>query len=145
MPSIADILQRNLSEVWTFSNTDPGAGQEASWVVPAGENWELLSLHLVLVTSAVVANRVPNIVIDNSGAAIYTKLAAGTTQPASISADYSFSVDLPLSTGALAAGGVSTGSMPRMVIPAGSRIRTLTTALDAGDNYGLSTLYYRKF
>jgi hypothetical protein len=113
--------------------TDPAAGVEISETVPTGARWRIESFRFPLVTSAAVANRRVHLVIDD-GANILYDLAAADLQTASLTRNYNATEDsfqraaqdneiyIPVPLDA--------------VLTAGNRIRTLTTLLDAGDNFG---------
>lgn len=117
----------------SVTGTDPAAGAEVSESVPTNARWRLRSLRVPLVTSAVVANRRPHLVVDD-GATILFDFAAGDTQAASLTRNYNSGPD----------GFARVAQDNEIYIPShyqlmlfqGWRVRTVTTALDAGDNYG---------
>src|SRR5262249_28719664 len=55
----------------TIAGTTPGAGAEVSETVPTGARWELISFKVTFVTSAAVANRQPQLLIDDGTNVIY--------------------------------------------------------------------------
>jgi hypothetical protein len=112
---------------------DPAAGAEVNDTVPAGAAWRLRAALLTLVTSANVANRRPHLVFDD-GTNVYLRSVSGTDIPASTTATISF-----WAGGTIVApnNNVQVAPLPDAVLLfPGHRIRTITTALDAGDNYG---------
>lgn len=121
---------------------DPAAGAEATVTVPAGETWELESFRVTLVTSAVAANRRVTLVIDD-GTNILAEIVAGLDQIASQTITYSYTADAGYETTATRSGVIQQG-IPRMLLAAGYRIRTITDNIDVGDNYGAPVVGYRK-
>ncbi len=113
--------------------TDPAAGVEIAETVPTGARWRLRTFVFSLVTSAAAANRTPVLTIDD-GANVYWETANNINQTAGQTAKYRAGIGVPLATiGAL------TYQLPLpsdLTLGAGHRIRTVTGALDAGDNYG---------
>ncbi len=116
----------------TITGTTPGLGAEITETVPTGARWRLQALSATLVTSATVATRAPHLIIDD-GVNILFEITANGTQAASLTQRYSagnstFSitsdaavVQIPLSEA--------------VILQPGWRIRTLTTAIQAGDQY----------
>jgi len=115
-------------------SANPAAGAELSLDVPIGEVWRVQSVAFQLVTSATVANRKPHIQFLSNGmiaAACYNDFIqtatqtinyAATTyaQPAQTAAD---GTDFPI-------------AIPHgLLLHSGDTIQTVTTALQAGDNY----------
>lgn len=119
--------------VRAIASTDPAAGVEISETVPTGARWRPLSLDAPLVTDATVANRDAVLTIDD-GANILAESATAANQAASLTRRYSFMVNT--SRGAAATAALIQGNMPELLMAAGFRIRTVTTNLQAGDNWG---------
>ncbi len=113
--------------------TDPAAGVEISETVPTGARWKLKAFAFTLVASAAAANRTPVLTIDD-GANIVWETGTNVAQIANQTAKYRAGNGVPfLLFGTL----MYNLPLPEeMSLPAGSRIRTVTGALDAGDNYG---------
>ena len=83
-------------------------------------------------TSAVVANRTPVLTIDD-GANVIFETGTNVAQTATQTAKYRAAVGVPLTTfGALAYLLPLPGDLE---LAAGSRIRTVTGAIDVGDDY----------
>lgn len=113
--------------------TDPAAGVEIAETVPTGARWRLRSFAFTLVASVAVANRTPVLTIDD-GANVVWEVATNIAQTASQTAKYRAGVGVPFTTfGALAYLLPLPGDF---MLAAGWRIRTVTGALDGGDNYG---------
>lgn len=116
----------------SVTGTTPGAGAEISETVPSGALWRLVVFNYGLTTSATVANRGSGFVIDD-GSHILLNYPAINNSVASTT--YGFN--------ALAGSNLSYGAnfpmnwpIPQqMWLAAGYRIRTLTTLLQAGDQY----------
>lgn len=126
-----------------IAGADPAAGAEALITVPAGEIWELLSVLVVLVASAAAANRQAQLIIDD-GTNILWQSDSPSNQIANETRTYVAGsglerqdVGVPTSTKQWA---LPTG----LVLAGGYRIRTLTTAIDAGDNYGIPRAVVKK-
>lgn len=121
-----------IGRVRLILGADPAAGAESVETVPAGAHWELWTWRASLVTNATVAARRVHLVLDD-GANIILDLAADTDQTASLTRNYNMA----------RWGFAPTGTGTELYIPApfsihleaGYRIRTLTTNLQAGDNW----------
>lgn len=114
---------------------DPAAGAEL--VYTATSDLLIYALYGTLVTSATVANRRVHLVADD-GANIYFRSPSGTDITASLTEPIS-----AFSTATVAAnGGVITVPLPGLGLrlPTGYRLRTITTGLDATDNYSAFNL-----
>jgi hypothetical protein len=115
----------------SITGTTPGAGLDLTETVPTGARWQLVSLRLGFVTSAVVATRVVTVVIDD-GALTLARLSASASQAASISASYT--VGPGLAAGFSATDNAHSVQLPvYLQLGAGYRIKTAVRALDAGD------------
>lgn len=126
-------IQRPEVPFEALAGADPAAGAEGiAYTVPAGQAWIVHSLNIQLVTDATVANRRIHLVVDD-GSTIYGRWFASQVQAASLTQDYSIG---------LVDTGVQDNINGSLVVPlplrlgAGHRLRTITTALQAGDNYG---------
>jgi hypothetical protein len=126
----------------SITGTDPAAGAEVSETVPTGARWRLLAFNVVLVTSAVAGNREVVLTLDD-GVTNISEVAAGVAQPASVTRRYSFSRGV--ARFAPAASTVIAAPAPDILLFGGSRIRTVTTALDVGDNFGAPQLSVEEF
>lgn len=117
---------------------DPAANTEVSQTVPGGQIWELLSVNVTLVTDATVANRQVTLVIDD-GVNIVAQVTAQPTQAASLTYNYTFSVG-GVDRAAVVGTNVLVPLPGPLALPAGFRIRTVTTLRAATDNYGAATV-----
>jgi hypothetical protein len=117
----------------SITGTDPAAGSEISETVPTNARWRLMALRALLVTSATVATRVPVFTIDD-GVNTYWTSPSLLTQAASLTQRYHLSAGFgtPASTAAHAHSPAPTD----LILMGGHRILTITTAFDAGDNWG---------
>lgn len=112
--------------------TLPGAGADISEVVPSNRRWTLLAFTAVLTTSATVANRIVDGVLDD-GTNTYHQSAGLINQTASTVLRYCFAPYL-LGAGNLF-GGQPLGMPQFMQLKSGYHIKTLTSALQAGDQW----------
>lgn len=125
-------------EVKAVNGTNPAAGSEISYTVPAYYTLELLSITFSLVTSATVASRSVHLNIQVSGATVYqgilnTSQAASTTRTYFFQAGHSLFTDFDNTT--------ILGPLPaKIIIPPGDIITTTTTNLQAGDDFGLPVI-----
>jgi hypothetical protein len=111
---------------------DPAAGAEIIITVPNGYRWRFSSLCATFQTSATVGNRVPHFAIDD-GAYVCYRVSGATGQAASLTYTYCFSGYQV--SGSVSPALVNVPAPPHLVLAAGHRIRTLTTGLDASDQY----------
>lgn len=121
----------------SVTGTDPAANTEISETVPTNARWLLWAVRLTLVTDANVANRLPQLTIDDGTNNILT-LGSSAVQAASVSQAHYFG-------GQGFAGGASGGhhAIPGNVaipLPGGFRIGTNTVSRQAGDNYAAPQL-----
>lgn len=114
-------------------SVDPAAGSEISVVVPEGETWDLLALASRLATDATAATRRVMIEIDD-GVNTFYRHASGAVHNASESWRYNFAAGLGYEKTSMLISGITIG-IPRLTLPPGYRIRTITEALQAGDNW----------
>lgn len=117
----------------SITGTDPAANTEFSETVPTGVRWRPLSLLVPLVTDANVANRLPQLLIDD-GANVYATIGASTV----IAASQNGSVTWARGSFLVTPGGGNkfVQGFPDLVLPAGHRFRSSTINLQATDNYG---------
>lgn len=114
---------------------DPAAGVDINFVVPAGQGFLLEIVRFRLVTSAVVANRLVVLNIDDDAGNTIAQYPAGAVQAASLTVDYTFACDVGYSMAAIADNKVLTG-IGALYLPDGWVIKTTTALKDGGDNYG---------
>lgn len=115
-----------------ITGTQPAAGAECAETVPVGAIWRLISFSVLLNTSATVAARNPNIVLDD-GTTAFASAGAAAIMAASTGTTLTWAIGLPsIATWAT----LMSMSLPNgMFLPSGFRIRTLTAAIQAGDQY----------
>lgn len=132
---------------WIHSlvGANPAAGAEVAEVVPANTVWKLNAISVVFVASAQAANRLPYLVVDD-GSTVYLvrakedlPITAGLTRTIA----WIQGNELTATVSEALADGAAT-VIWLLKLPAGERslylwpgyrIRTLTTALDAADDY----------
>ena len=121
----------------SITGTDPAAGAEVSETVPTNARWQLMGLRFVLTTDATVANRQPMILFDD-GVSTFASVTGNNSQAASTATSYYGQVGT-VSVGALTNGLNFVLPYP-LTLMGGFRVRTQTTAIVAGDNYGAPIL-----
>lgn len=134
MTSLLDLVV----EQAVTATADPAAGAEISYTVAAGSKIALFSAAVSLVASADVANRRARITIDDGATVLYAGIA-GTDQTAGQTVRYVFgSAGSGLIVGSAIAQ-VPWGSAPILLLP-GWRIKTVTTNIQAADDWGVMSL-----
>lgn len=106
----------------------PAAGADWSLVVPAGHVYRLRSVYAQLVTSAVVATRVADLIVK-SGERTVLILPPFASQAASLTRQYAW---FPEAGGDTTGNGVST-SIPGLDLPAGWSLGSSTALIDVAD------------
>lgn len=112
--------------------TDPAAGVEIVEAVPTNARWRVHAIRFALTTSGAAANREVSLVFDD-GANIFARVPSRVTQITALTFGYSAFFDAALE--AVAQDTERTIRLPRIDLQGGMRFRTITTALDVGDNY----------
>lgn len=121
----------------------PPAGQEWSHQVDGRFYERLLAVRYTLTTSAVVANRVPQLVLkDANGVVLFAVPAAGA-----VVASSAITVNLAYRLGTLSAGiaGNTYGTLPDLLLPPGYSWSVVTAGLDVGDTETGVTLLVQQF
>lgn len=117
----------------SIAGTTPGAGVEISETVPTGARWELLVFKATLTTSAAAANRLPALTIDD-GTTEYYRDQLAANEPASTAYRNVWAQGLSLGSGLNTA--TQRGALPvGLRLGSGHRIKTVTAAIDAGDQW----------
>lgn len=137
-----DLASASAAPVTVATSANPAAGAEISITVPTGETWILGSIKYTLVTSIAVATRLTSITYDD-GTNVYMKLDAAVSQAAALTYNYDGMVDIGLSSALL--GTDVYFPLPRLVLPAGHRIRTSTLGIDVADDYSAAVYYYWRY
>jgi hypothetical protein len=117
----------------SITGTIPGAGAEVSEVVPTGARWALLALELDLVTAVAVANRVPQLTIDD-GVTVFARVSVNQNLTASLTWRNSFQRAVP-QLADLTRFVITTPIGADLQLRAGYRLRTVTAAIQAADQY----------
>lgn len=122
----------------SLTGTDPAANVEISETVPTNARWRLLALIATLVTDANVAAREAALTIDD-GTAVVGRFPAGQNQAASLTTRYVWA-----SGGgrfAIVSDRTIVTPIPDIWLPDGFRLKTVTTALQATDNWSAPQLF----
>jgi len=123
--------------VLSITGTDPAAGAEISETVPANTIWWLQSMHSTFVTDVTVPVRQAILFLDDGSADFYVA-PTSATQAASLSRRYTFA-----HTGEnkdLVAIDYFIPIPAKTTLAAGYRVRTVTSSIVAGDNWGAPQL-----
>lgn len=117
------------------------ASANYNWIVPAGEQWEIVSVAARLDTSAVAANRILRLNFYTASATISIPATAYIT--ASQSRSYRF---CDIGASLTSPDGITfTLPMPSgIVLSAGQTVQISSDNFQAGDGYSLLSLIYRK-
>lgn len=121
----------------SVTGTDPAANTEISETVPTNARWRLYAVAATLVTDANVANREVALVLDD-GATVLARVPSGFSHTASLTKLYSFFRGGLVQT--VAQDLTRIMAIPWVDLQGGSRLRTITTNLQATDNYGAPQL-----
>lgn len=126
----------------TVQGSNPAAGAEFIETVPTGARWQVLTVRAALVTDATVANRVVTFMFDD-GTIDHWRTATAANQTASSSTTYIYG----LGATSVNQQGIIVMSAPAspLVLPAGYRIRSNTSNLQAGDDWGAPILMIQEW
>jgi hypothetical protein len=114
------------------SIANPAAGAEFIWTTPPNIRTRLIGVFATFVTSAVVANRLPTLSIDNGANVMYIA-PAPAVQVASTGIRYSWGSGV---SSVAPVGGNATISLPAlMFVPVGGHVRSATNQIDPGDQW----------
>lgn len=114
------------------SNAAPAAGADWTYTVPVGQSLSVETLQFSLTTSAAVANRQVQVVIDDGTNELW-RWVAPAVQAASTTVEYVGAQSSVESSGVRA--GVQSFELPNIVLLPGYRVRTITTNIQAADQY----------
>lgn len=132
-------LPSNVSVIKRVAGANPAANAEISDTVPAGKWWVLISVSVQLVQGA-TQTPFPSLVIDDGANITYQAFCGTAAVSAATTTQLTWAVNLP-SVGA-AASTANSGPLPRdFILPAGYRIRTLTTGIGANTDYGVPSYF----
>lgn len=125
-------------------NITPGLGTEAQVIVPAFTVWKLNSVHFLYNPSAVVANRIPILVVKLPSGNVVFQIATTQVITASIGNNLAW-----LAGGSF--GPIVTTDISTMAIPVdcflepGASVNTVTIGMDPGDFYGGGTVRFQEW
>ncbi len=116
----------------TLTSADPAAGAEITFTVPANAQLDVSAVRFTLTTSVAAANRQVHVVVDD-GATVLYDAPANAVQAASLTRNYNvtFQTAQPAATD----NEIYIAMPIRSRLSSGFRIRTATTALQAGDDF----------
>lgn len=118
------------------SVTQPLAGHDFSFVPETADSFSLLSLRAKLVTSATAANRFPHFQVTDQTGTVLHEITGAAAQTATSTVVYNVvGRDGSSRRGEAVVDGVASLPWPGIWYPAGSKILTLTTAIDTGDQW----------
>ena len=116
----------------SITGSTPAAGAEISETVPANTRWRLLSFRTQIVTAVAVASREPRLILDD-GVNEFYRVDNGANIAASLTTVLVWAPSVPISAG------IATDQIAPIPgdtwLGAGYRIRTLTAAIQAADQY----------
>jgi hypothetical protein len=98
---------------------------DKTFTVPAGQEWQVLWIWVVLTSTATVGNRQVTIRVMTSGGTIIASLKAGSVQAASLTRNYLFAPSLADLTSFRDTSFLMTPMMPTMFLSAGQQLRVL--------------------
>jgi hypothetical protein len=124
------------------AGANPAAGAEASISQTARTRWRPLAYTVTLVTDATAANREVQLQIALPSIAALV-LPSGATQVASQTRAYTFIVNGVRGAGATSLNVI--GAMPLMTTPGSTIFETVTTNLQAGDNFGAPAIFVEEW
>lgn len=128
--------------ITTVASSDPAANTEISYTVPAGQILFLQGARVSLVTDANAANRTVAMTIDD-GTTVVQRFASPSLHTASLTWGYTFTAGAV--NAAVLGLEVVVGIGTNLLLPSGYRIKTVTTNIQTGDNFGAMTLYGIKY
>ena len=128
--------------VRSITGTNPAAQVELSETVPTGAIWVIDSIKVLLVTDANVANRFCFLTIDDGTNEVF-RAASLASITASLTWNLIWSTQGSQSTGSSSS---ANSVLPiTMMVPGGYRIKTTTSSLQVGDNFGAPQLFVREW
>lgn len=119
------------------SNAAPVAGADWTYTVPAGQSLSVETLQFSLVTGVTVANRTVMVIIDD-GANELWRWVSPVVQAATTTVEY-VGAQSSVEYGAVR-NGVEAFELPSIVLGPGYRVRTITTNIQATDQYSAQRL-----
>lgn len=139
-PATSPSAGAGLTAATTVAN--PAAGADWAYTVPAGVQQTLISVRAVLTTSATVANRFPVLRITSPTAQILADVSALAAETATSTVTYVWMAGAPAN---------NVNNVQQMALPTGLRllpgstIQTITSGIQAGDQWSAITITYTQF
>lgn len=128
----------------TVQGSNPVAGAECTITVPTSEHWILKGFHVELVTDATVATRLVHLTANVFGGSVRLNISAGNSQAASLTRQWHFAPDLAQNLG-VQDNDIFISLPQDLHLKAAATITTETTALQAGDNFGVPTAWVEQY
>lgn len=122
--------------------TNPAAGVQVQETVPSMAIWRLISMRVVYVTDATVANRNLNLTIDD-GANVYFSLEHNTV--ATASATWLFTLAVGATDGYRSTFEMHNNLPDNLILPAGHRITINARNFTAGDDFAAPVMYVEEW
>lgn len=121
----------------SITGTDPAAGVEIAETVPLRARWRVIALQATYVAGIAVANRSPRLIYDDGATAFCTS----PTESPIVASETRLCVSSDASAVVVALDGIGAWWMPgQHRLSASARIRTVTTNLQAADNWSAPQL-----
>jgi hypothetical protein len=121
------------------TQANPAPATEFTVTVPGDKYWVVRALRFVLQTDATVATRTCRIALDDGTTTVFVSFN-DVGQSASITSDYSLAPGAGQSAASVASSTARVSSIPPIVLPPGSRIRSVTTNKQAADQFSAIAL-----
>ncbi|MGH2671039.1 MAG: hypothetical protein ACRDH5_18340 [bacterium] len=131
-----------MADLKIVTGADPAAGAElTAQVVPADVIWVPLAV-IVSLVQGITQTPLPFLILDDGTNNLFEGPGSSAAMVASTTCQFTWALGLPL-TGQVGTGtGVrSTGSLARLPLKTGFRIRTITNGIGANSNYGVPRFY----
>lgn len=128
----------------TVTSANPAAGVELSHTVPAGQYWKVRAIRFTLVAAAAAASRFVHLQFKDASGNIIYDCVSNTAQIISETKTYAC---FPNNAGGNPTdGGIIYLPIPSEIILTDDfTINTLTTALNAGDNFGTMVIHIERY
>ena len=116
-----------VSEEWRVNTVADTAVDDSdkTLTVPAGQEWQVLWIWVVLTSTATVGNRQVTVRAMTSGGTIIASLKAGAVQAASLTRNYLFAPSMADLTAFRDTSFLTTPLMPTLFLSAGQQLRIL--------------------
>lgn len=134
---------RGEGEILAVVGTNPAAGAEISEECPLGARWRIVGLRARLATDATAANRRPSLVWDDGIASQFARLPSSAVVGASSTQNFLWNLGVTLDPSITDVGQAALPLEHVLVNP--YRIRTVTTNLQAGDDWTAPELFVREW